>query len=135
MLRRTPLARAADSGCPKNASHTRPGEGEPFHLAQLLGQVYLIESHVPRARQRNDGLPGLLVHGIRRHLPSIPMRQCRYSPLPVGGQYPADMSRRHVEHCRSFPDRECSSIHFRDHQTPLLFLSAHCHVLHNGHFR
>ncbi len=44
--RGTPRLRATDPRCPKNASHTRPGEGDSFLIPQLLGEMLLIEADI-----------------------------------------------------------------------------------------
>jgi len=86
MLRHPPGARAADPRRPKHPSHTRPREDDSFVRRQLFGQMHLIEPHVSRSCERDDRLPGLLIHGIARYASPIAMRQCRHPALPKGSE-------------------------------------------------
>jgi len=134
MRGRVPGARRTNACCPKNAAHARPREDDPFPLAQLLGQLHLIESPILARCQDDDRLPGLRVHGIRCSLPAIAMCQCRDPALPIRSEQSLDVPLGYAKYCRPLSDRYRPPINLCDHQTPLLFSLVQCHVLHKVTF-
>jgi len=82
---RTPFARTADPCFPEDPSHARPGEGDSFPLAQLLGQMHLIEPNILRRRQSLYLLPHCCGQCVRGLTPPIAMRESRHA-VPTEGR-------------------------------------------------
>jgi len=129
-----PLAWTADPCASKHPAHTRAGEDDPFPIAQLLGQVLLIEPEILPRRQGDDLLPYPLAHGMCGLPASIAMRQRGHSFPPESGQQSLRLSRGERQPLRRSRHGQCPAHDLREDDDPPLFLLVQCHVLHGVTF-
>jgi hypothetical protein len=109
-------------------------EHNPFHGAQLLGQVLLIESGILLRRQPLHLLPYLRGHRVRGLAPPIPVHERGDTFAPEPREQSLHVSLREVQDRRRGWHRQDAARYFGEDHHPSLLFRIHRHVLHSVTF-
>ena len=105
-------------------------QDDPVALGQELGQVRVVRSCVAGVGQGHHFGPGLLLYGVTRSAPSVPMSKRGYTPLPIRRNHSPNMAFAHSQDFGYFFHTQIMGRHAVEHLRPRLYSLGQCQSFH-----